>query len=199
MYAFVTLFGLLALLTQLRAIRNPSMRNWALYILATAALLWSHYFGLLLIGVQQVIFVGVLIHRHGARASRSEPLALGFAYSLAVLVMQLVPLVVFAHNQFQLDAPPRPARRAGPTTRCPSTRSSPTWPGRSGATTPTRSTELLAAMWPLLLLLLAAPARSRRLAPDQLILAVAAFIPDRAALIGVSRCSIASCSRCATS
>ena len=29
MYAFVTLFGLLALLTQLRAIRNPSMVNWA--------------------------------------------------------------------------------------------------------------------------------------------------------------------------
>ena len=53
MYAFVTLFGLLALLTQLRAIRNPSMGNWASYILATAALLWSHYFGLLLIVVQQ--------------------------------------------------------------------------------------------------------------------------------------------------
>ena len=44
MYAFVTLFGLLALLTQLRVIRNPGMLNWAAYILATAALLWSHYF-----------------------------------------------------------------------------------------------------------------------------------------------------------
>jgi Dolichyl-phosphate-mannose-protein mannosyltransferase len=53
MYAFVELFGLLALWTQLRVIRNPSMGNWAAYILATAALLWSHYFGLLLIGVQQ--------------------------------------------------------------------------------------------------------------------------------------------------
>ena len=49
MYAFVTLFGVLALLTQLRVLRNPSMGNWAAYILATAALLWSHYFGLLLI------------------------------------------------------------------------------------------------------------------------------------------------------
>ena len=70
MYAFVTLFGLLALWTQLRAIRNPSMGNWAAYILATAALLWSHYFGLLLIGVQQLICVGVLIQRRRARASR---------------------------------------------------------------------------------------------------------------------------------
>jgi Dolichyl-phosphate-mannose-protein mannosyltransferase len=99
MYAFVTLFGLLAVWTQLRAIRNPSMWNWAAYILATAALLWSHYFGLLLIGVQQLIWVGVLLHRR----STGEPiraLALGFAYSAVVLVMQLVPLAVFAQKQF---------------------------------------------------------------------------------------------------
>jgi hypothetical protein len=99
MYAFVTLFGLLALLTQLRVIREGSMRNWALYILATAALLWSHYFGLLLIGVQQLIFVGVLIQRRRAQEP-ARPLALGFAYSLAVLAMQLVVLGTFAQNQF---------------------------------------------------------------------------------------------------
>jgi uncharacterized membrane protein len=99
MYAFVTLFGLLALLTQLRAIRNPSAVNWALYILATAALLWSHYFGLLLIGVQQLIWVGILVHRRRLGES-IRPLALGFAYSLAVLAMQLVPLLEFAQKQF---------------------------------------------------------------------------------------------------
>src|SRR5262249_38297623 len=67
MYEFAALFGLLAVLTQLRAIRNGTMLNWAAYILATAALLWSHYFGLLLIAVQQLIFVGVLVYRrrHG--------------------------------------------------------------------------------------------------------------------------------------
>ena len=99
MYAFVTLFGLLALWTQLRAIRNPSWVNWAAYILATAALLWSHYFGLLLIGVQQLIWVGVIIHRRRT----GEPvraIALGFAYSLAVLAIQLVPLITFAQKQF---------------------------------------------------------------------------------------------------
>jgi uncharacterized membrane protein len=99
MYAFVTLFGLLALWTQLRAIRNPSWLNWAAYILATAALLWSHYFGLLLIGVQQLIWVGVIIHRRRT----GEPvraIALGFVYSLAVLAIQLVPLLTFAQKQF---------------------------------------------------------------------------------------------------
>jgi hypothetical protein len=99
MYAFVTLFGLLALWTQLRVIRNPSMGNWAAYILATAALLWSHYFGLLLIGVQQLIWVGVLIHRRRTREP-VKPLALGFAYSTVVLAMQLVPLLIFAQKQF---------------------------------------------------------------------------------------------------
>jgi uncharacterized membrane protein len=100
MYEFVALFGLLALLTQLRAIRNGTMLNWAAYILATAALLWSHYFGLLLIGVQQLVFVAVLVHRK-RNGQPVKPLALGFAYSAAVLVMQLVPLVVFAHHQYQ--------------------------------------------------------------------------------------------------
>src|SRR5664279_4901253 len=99
-YEFVALFGLLALLTQLRAVRNGTMLNWAAYILATAALLWSHYFGLLLIAVQQVVFVAVLVHRrrHG---QPSKALALGVAYSAAVLAMQLVPVLVFAHHQFQ--------------------------------------------------------------------------------------------------
>jgi uncharacterized membrane protein len=103
MYEFVALFGLLALLTQLRAIRRGTMIDWALYVLATAALLWSHYFGLVLIAVQELIFVGVLIYRKRA-AEPVKPLALGFAYSLAVLAMQLVPLAVFAHHQYQVTS-----------------------------------------------------------------------------------------------
>jgi hypothetical protein len=103
MYTFVALFGLLALLTQLRAIRNGTMLNWAAYVLATAALLWSHYFGLVLICVQQLVFVAVLIHRK-RDGQPVKPLALGFAYSAAVLVMQLIPLLVFAHHQYQVTS-----------------------------------------------------------------------------------------------
>jgi hypothetical protein len=92
MYSFVTLFGVLALLTQLRVIRRPSMVNWAVYILSTAALLWSHYFGLLLIAVQQVIFLVVLNQRRRSD-EQFKPLLLGYAYSAAVLVLQFVPLL----------------------------------------------------------------------------------------------------------
>jgi hypothetical protein len=103
MYEFVALFGLLALLTQLRVIRRGSMINWAAYILATAALLWSHYFGLLLIGVQQLVFVAVLVHRKRS-GEPTKSLALGFAYSLAMLVMQLIPLLVFAYHQYHVTS-----------------------------------------------------------------------------------------------
>jgi uncharacterized membrane protein len=103
MYELASLFGLLALLTQLRVIRNGTMLNWAAYILATAGLLWSHYFGLLLIGVQQLVFVGVLVHRKRS-GQPVKPLALGFAYAAAVLAMELVPLLVFANHQYQVTS-----------------------------------------------------------------------------------------------
>ena len=178
MYAFVTLFGLLALLTQLRAIRNATMVNWAAYILATAALLWSHYFGLLLIGVQQLIFVGVLIHRRRS-GEPVRPLALGFAYSAAVLVMQLVPLAVFAHHQFQSTgaAAGSPSGTYDPLSfyAVVSNMAWALWGYQPDATT-----ALLAAMWPLLLLLsllLLGRGGSRQ----TLILAAAAHRPRRAA------------------
>jgi uncharacterized membrane protein len=151
MYAFVTLFGLLALLTQLRAIRNPSMLNWAAYVLATAALLWSHYFGLLLIGVQQLIFIGVLIQRRRT-GEPTRPLALGFAYSLAVLAMQLVVLYAFASNQFDSTG----AAAGSPSGTYDALSfyavvSNMAW--ALWGYHPDGITELLAAMWPLLLLL----------------------------------------------
>ena len=54
--------------------------------------------------MQQLIFVGGARSTAGAADEPVKPLALGFAYSLAVLVMQLVPLLVFAHHQYQVTA-----------------------------------------------------------------------------------------------
>jgi uncharacterized membrane protein len=174
MYAFVTLFGLLALLTQLRVIRNPSMGNWALYILSTAALLWSHYFGLLLIAVQQVIFVVVIVNRRRAGLP-IRPLALGFAYSAAVLAMQLVPLAVFAHKQFDSTG----AALGSPSGTYDALSfyavvSNMAW--ALWGYHPDGITQLLAAMWPLFLLLsllLLGRGGSRQ----TLLLGVAAIVP----------------------
>ena len=102
MYEFAALFGLLALLTQLRAIRNGTMLNWAAYILATAALLWSHYFGLLADRRPAAD-----LHRspHPPPARRRAGQAAGTRRSRTrspMLVMQLVPLAIFAHHQYQV-------------------------------------------------------------------------------------------------
>jgi uncharacterized membrane protein len=151
MYSFVTLFGVLALLTQLRVIRRPSFGNWACYILATAALLWSHYFGLLLIGVQQAIFIVILVQRR-QRHELDRGLALGYAYSAVVLVMQLVVLVTFAHHQFQsTHGAAGSPKGTYDTLSFYAVLSNMAW--ALWGYHPDRTTELLAAMWPLLILL----------------------------------------------
>jgi hypothetical protein len=147
----VTLFGVLALLTQLRVIRRPSMGNWACYILVTAALLWSHYFGLLLIAVQQAIFIAVLVQRR-RRGDLDRGLALGYAYSALVLVMQLVVLLTFARHQFDSTggAAGSPKGTYDPLSFY-AVLSNMAW--ALWGYHPDRTTELLAAMWPLLILL----------------------------------------------
>jgi hypothetical protein len=174
MYAFVTLFGLLALLTQLRVIRKPTMANWAAYILATAALLWSHYFGLLLIGVQQLIFIAVLVHRRRI-GQPIKPLVLGFAYSLAVLVMQLVPLVVFARHQFQSThaAAGSPSGTYDPLSFY-TVLANVAW--ALWGYQPNALSILLAAMWPLFLLL-SLVLLGRGGSRQTLMLGAAAFVP----------------------
>jgi hypothetical protein len=150
------------------------MLNWAAYILATSALLWSHYFGLLLIGVQQLIFLGVLIHRRRL-GERVSPLALGYAYSLAVLVIQLVPLVAFAQNQFDSTG----AALGSPSGTYDALSfyavvSNMAW--ALWGYHPDGITELLAAMWPLLLLL-SLLLLGRGSSRQTLILAAAAILP----------------------
>jgi uncharacterized membrane protein len=174
MYTFATLFGLLALLTQLRVIRKPTMGNWAAYILATAALLWSHYFGLLLIGVQQLIFVGVLVYRK-RNGEPVKPLALGFAYSAAVLIMQLVPLVVFARHQYQFTsgAAGSPSGTYDPLSFY-AVLSNMAW--ALWGYQPNATTDLLAAMWPLFLLV-SLVLLGRGGSRQTLILATAAIVP----------------------
>jgi len=174
MYTFVTLFGLLALLTQLRVIRRGTMGDWAAYIIATAAVLWSHYFGLLLIGVQQLIFVAVLVQRK--RSDQSiKPLALGFAYSATVLVMQLVPLAVFIHHQYHSTAVAAgsPSGTYEPLSFY-AVLANMAW--ALWGYQPNGTTELLAAMWPLFLLV-SLVLLGRGGSRQTLILATAAIAP----------------------
>ena len=174
MYAFVTLFGVLALLTQVRVMRSPTVGNWALYILATSALLWSHYFGLLLIGVQQVVFIYLILQRRRA-GEADRALMIGFAYSAVVLVLQLIPLLAFAAGQYDSTS----GAAGSPSGTYDSLSFYAVVANMAWALWGYHSdgiTELLAALWPLFLLLsllLLGRGGSRQ----TIVLAAAAFVP----------------------
>jgi Dolichyl-phosphate-mannose-protein mannosyltransferase len=98
-YAFFLLFATLAVWAQARVLKRATTVAWAGYTAATAALLWSHYFGILVVGVQQLAFAGVAWQRsrHG-RPVRG--LLIGCVVTSVVLVAVLLPLVPMMRDQF---------------------------------------------------------------------------------------------------
>ncbi|UGS37884.1 glycosyltransferase family 39 protein [Capillimicrobium parvum] len=95
MYGLFMLFATLALLGQLRALRRGRPADWALYVAASAALVWTQYFGVLVVGVQQAAFA--------LAAMRDRRLLRPWLLSVAALALALAPLAAFAHDQFQAN------------------------------------------------------------------------------------------------
>jgi 4-amino-4-deoxy-L-arabinose transferase-like glycosyltransferase len=99
MYALFMLFAVLAAWMQVRILRGGGTRNWVGYVLAAAALIYTQYFGLLFIAVQQLAFVAALWRvRHDRDTLRWLGLA-WMGWSL-VLLLAVVPLMPFAQAQF---------------------------------------------------------------------------------------------------
>lgn len=95
-YCFFLLFSVLALWLQVRAVRRGGWSTWVGYVLATVALLWSHYFALIPVVVQQVGFAVAIGRRTGAERRR---LACGWVAALGSIAVLMVPLVPFALHQ----------------------------------------------------------------------------------------------------
>lgn len=98
MYAFFALFGLAAVLGQVRVLRRGRPGDWALYGAATAALLWTQYFAVLQVLAQQLVFVAAAWRRRREEASLRR-LLLGWAVTLAVVGLVLVPLLPILRDQ----------------------------------------------------------------------------------------------------
>lgn len=100
MYSLFMLLGVVALWAQVQAVRRGRLAHWGIYAVASAALLWTHYFSLLLVAVQQAAFAASVIaaHRRGDRG-RSRRLAAGWAGCAAVIAVAVVPLVPFLSDQ----------------------------------------------------------------------------------------------------
>jgi len=98
MYAFFMLFALLALWAQVR-IRNgrTGAADWALWVVFSALLAYTQYFGLLQILVQAGVFLADL--RPGAVVDGRRVLVRSTLTAFAVLLLLLGPLVPFAFGQ----------------------------------------------------------------------------------------------------
>jgi Dolichyl-phosphate-mannose-protein mannosyltransferase len=100
MYSLMMLLGVVAMWAQIRILRRGGNAFvWSLYALASVALVWTQYFGLLQVIVQQAAFAAVVYGRRRRHDPRASLLA-GWLITGAAIAVALAPLVPFAHQQF---------------------------------------------------------------------------------------------------
>ncbi len=102
MYSMFMLFALLAVWGQIRVLERGRARDWTVYVLASAALFWTEYFGCFQIIAQQAFFFAVMWRdRHGR--GRRPSLLRGWLVATGVLVLTVLPLVPFVWHQFLVN------------------------------------------------------------------------------------------------
>ncbi len=98
MYSLFMLLAALAVGAQVQAIRRGRTGDWVLFGAATAAMLWTQYFAVLPVLVQQAAFAVVLWHdRHDA--VRRRMLLRGWLVSSAVVAVAMLPLLPILLDQ----------------------------------------------------------------------------------------------------
>ena len=98
MYALWMLFVVVAVWAQSRALRRGETWPWAVYTLSCIALLWTHYFTVLLIGVQQLVFLAIAARRR--RQGRPlAPLLVPWGLALVVIVLAVAPMLPYVSDQ----------------------------------------------------------------------------------------------------
>jgi Dolichyl-phosphate-mannose-protein mannosyltransferase len=98
MYSLFMLLAALAVGTQVVALRRGRARDWVLFGVATAAMLWTQYFAVLPVLVQQVAIAAVLWGDRHDR-SRRRRLVRGWLVSSAVVAVAMLPLLPILVDQ----------------------------------------------------------------------------------------------------
>ncbi len=98
MYSMFMLFATLAVGAQVRAIQRGHRVDWLLYAGTTAALLWTQYFALLPILVQQAAFAIVAVRRRRDRPALRSYLR-GWVISSALVAVAALPLLPIVADQ----------------------------------------------------------------------------------------------------
>ena len=99
MYALFMLFAVLAVAAQVVAVRRGLRRDWIVYALCTAALIWTQYFAFLPVLVQQAAFAWV-VWRNRVDRERRRALVRGWLTALALIAVALIPMVPILQGQF---------------------------------------------------------------------------------------------------
>jgi hypothetical protein len=160
MYSLFMLLAAVAVGVQVRTLRDGETRHWVFFGAVTAAMLWTQYFAVLPVLVQQAAF-GSVLWRDRHNHARRRMLVRGWLISTAVVAVAMLPLLPILLDQLAAYG----QRGAGLT------------PGQAGAGSSTLGSSIsvyavganliwatlgyhadgvmvqLAAMWPLLMLL----------------------------------------------
>ena len=97
-YAFFMLFATLAVWAQMRVLRDGRARYWVAYGALTIALLYTHYFSVIPIAIQQIAFAAVIWHR----SRHGEPvkgLITGYWITWVAIALAVAPLAGYIHQQ----------------------------------------------------------------------------------------------------
>lgn len=100
MYSLFMLLATVAVWAQARAVRSGKTRYWAAYVLGSAALVWTQYFGVLQVVAQQLVFLVVVVERRRDHPRRNAVLTRGVP-AMVFIALLVAPLVPFAATQFQ--------------------------------------------------------------------------------------------------
>jgi dolichyl-phosphate-mannose-protein mannosyltransferase len=168
MYALFMLLATLAVWAQVRLLRDGRGRWWVLYAALTIALLYTQYFSIIPVAIQQLAFV-VVAWRRARRGQSVKRLLIGCWMLWAALTLALLPLAPFVAQQFAHDqtagtgfasVPASAGNPAGSSPSVYSLLSNLVWAvwGYHADSTMLR----IAALWPLLMLLALALLGRRR-------------------------------------
>jgi uncharacterized membrane protein len=181
MYALFMVLGMLALWAQVMVLRDGRSRYWVAYAGLTIAMLYTHYFAVIPIAIQQIVFA-IAAWKRSRAGLPIKGLLTGVWLTWLALLVAAAPLASFAHEQFSHSQAAGMGFGGTPTAAAPLS-----IPGSSASLYAilsnfvwaiwgyhTNSTILrIAALWPLLMLLSLALMGQRRSPETRVVLALA--------------------------
>jgi uncharacterized membrane protein len=99
MYALFMLLAAVALLAQVKVLRAGRYRWWALYAVSTIALLYTHYFAVIPIAIQQVVFA-IAAWKRAQAGHPVRSLLVGCWLTWLALLAAAAPLAPFMVDQY---------------------------------------------------------------------------------------------------